>query len=57
MHADMTPTRVRNVGSALHSALQARHHTATPMPDEGPKFGTNLTDEEKWALIEYMKSL
>lgn len=24
---------------------------------EGPGFGTNLTDEEKWALIEYMKSL
>ena len=24
---------------------------------EGNGFGTNLTDEEKWALIEYMKSL
>ena len=24
---------------------------------EGPGFGTDLTDEEKWALIEYMKSL
>jgi cytochrome c5 len=61
-----------NVGSRTYDPVNVGFDTSSASSDftldttlpgnsnaghEGDRFGTNLTDAEKWALIEYMKSL
>ncbi|MDR3634246.1 MAG: di-heme-cytochrome C peroxidase, partial [Isosphaeraceae bacterium] len=53
-----------NVGFQTAAAgfpvFQARSANGTPVPgnsNEGHEFGKELTDEERWQLVEYLKSL